>query len=71
MHNNDESDSVEVRVRCVRSYTSVREMLEREPLKKILPDTETVERSLEVYKRFYTDGEQRKFGVVAIEVEKL
>ncbi len=71
VYNEDESDSVEVLVRDVRSYTSIQDMLEHEPLKKLLPDAETIERGIEVYKRFYTDEQQRNFGVIAIEVERI
>ena len=71
VYNKDESDSVEVTVKAVRTYNSVREMLEQEPLNKLLPDIKTVEQGISVYKKFYTDEQQKKFGVVAIEVERI
>lgn len=71
VYNEEETDSVEVLVKGVRTYSSIREMLERESFKKLLPDVETIARGVEVYKRFYTDEQQREFGVVAIEVERI
>lgn len=71
VYNEEETESVEVLVKGVRAYASIREMLEQEPFKKLLPDVETIEQGVEVYKRFYTDEQQQKFGVVAIEIEKV
>ncbi|OGD56975.1 hypothetical protein A2V71_03280 [Candidatus Berkelbacteria bacterium RBG_13_40_8] len=71
VYNEEETDLVEVLVKGVRAYDSIKEMLEQEPIKKLLPDTETVEQGVGVYKRFYTDKQQRKFGVVAIEIERI
>ncbi len=71
VYNNEETESVEVLVKGVRNYRSFREMLTNEPLKKILPDVETVEQGLEVSWKFYTRDQEKKFGVVAIEVERI
>ncbi|MFA6436749.1 MAG: ASCH domain-containing protein [Candidatus Paceibacterota bacterium] len=71
VYNNQETESVEVFVKRVQAYISIKEMLEKEPIKKILPDVETIEQGLEKYKQFYTDEQQKKFGVVAIEVERI
>lgn len=69
VYNEEENDSIEVLVKDVRTYSSIQEMLEQEPIKKLLPDVETIKEGIEVYKRFYTEEQQREFGVVAIEVE--
>ena len=69
IYNEEETDSIEVIVKNVRPYVSMREMLEREPLKKLLPDVETIEQGIKVFKRFYTDEQEREFGVVAIEIQ--
>src|SRR4030042_3869262 len=53
VYNEEETDLVEVLVKGVRAYDSIKEMLEQEPIKKLLPDTETVEQGVGVYKRFY------------------
>lgn len=69
VYNEEENDLVEVLVKGVRTYSSIQEMLEQEPIKKLLPDIKTIDEGIEVYKRFYTEEQQREFGVVAIEVE--
>ena len=70
VHNKDnEADIFETVVKDVRNYSSIKEMLEKEQFKKILPDIETVEQGIEVYRKFYTEEQEKEFGVVAIEVE--
>jgi len=71
VYNEEETDLVEVCVKGVRTYPSIRGMLEQESIKKLLPDVETVGQGIKAYKRFYTDKQQREFGVVAIEVERI
>ena len=46
-------------------------MLEKEDFKKILPDIETIEEGLEVYRKFYTEEQEREFSALAIEVERV
>jgi ASC-1-like (ASCH) protein len=67
--NNEETDSVEFLVKDVRRYVSFQEMLEKEPFKKILPDVESINEGIGIYKKFYDPAEEKEFGVVAIEVE--
>jgi ASC-1-like (ASCH) protein len=69
VYNEEETDCVEVLVKGVRTYASIRKMLEQESIKKLLPNIETVGQGIEIYKQFYTDEQQDEFGVVAIEVE--
>ena len=69
VHNMEKTDSFETVVQDVRTYSSIREMLEKEQLKKLLPDIDTVEQGIAVYRRFYTEEAEKEFGVVAIEVK--
>lgn len=69
--NNEETDSFEVEVVDVRLYATIREMLENEDLKKVLPDVDTVEQGVRAYRRFYTEEQEKEFGVVAIEVRRV
>lgn len=71
IHNEKETDSVEVIVADIRFYDSIREMLKREPLEKVLPDVKTVKQGIEIYNRFYTEEQQQKFDVVAIEIKRV
>jgi ASC-1-like (ASCH) protein len=67
--NEDESDKVEVMVKRVTPYPSIREMFTQEPIKKLLPEVESIEEGIEVYRKFYTPEQEQEFGMVAIEVE--
>ena len=71
IYNEEETDNIEVLVKSVRNYKSIKEMIENEPLKKILPDVEAIDQGIEVYRRFYTQEQEEKFGIVAIEIERL
>lgn len=71
VNNEEETDSVEVIVKDVRKYISIQEMLGQESFKKLLPEVETREHGVEVYKRFYTSEQEKEFGVIAIEFEKI
>jgi len=56
-------------VKDVRVYPSFREMLEREGVENVLPGVESIEEAVKVYRRFYSEEKEKKYGVVAIEVE--
>ena len=68
--NNEETDNVEVLVKRVAVYPSTKAMLENEPIKKLLPDVDTIDEAIKIYKRFYTPEQELQFGMVAIEVER-
>lgn len=69
VYNEEEMDKVLVLVKRVAQYQSIREMLAKEPIKKLLPDVDTVEQGVNVYRKFYTLEQEQQFGMVAIEVE--
>lgn len=68
VYNNEETESVLVKVLALRKYTSFQEMLEKEESKKILPDADSIEQGLEIYRKFYSPEQENQFGVLAIEV---
>ena len=51
-----------------RNYDSFAEMIDKEGINNVIPDKETIESARQVYYQFYTPEQERKFGVVAIEV---
>lgn len=67
----DENDTIEVVVKDLRRYASIQDMLEREPLKQLLPDVDSAEEGLKIYRKFYTEQQEQEFGALAIEVERL
>ncbi|CAM8901153.1 unnamed protein product [Rhodiola kirilowii] len=61
---------VMLEVQDVHKYDSFSEMLVLEGLSRVLPGVETIEEGVRVYRRFYTEIEERSFGVLAIQVKK-
>ena len=68
--NDAETDSVEVVVKDIRLYPTFELMLNSENLKQVLPDIETIDQAIQVYRQFYTPEQEAEFGVIAIEISK-
>ncbi|CAN1284780.1 hypothetical protein LINPERPRIM_LOCUS18742 [Linum perenne] len=62
--------SLVVKVQGVHRYTSFFQMLEAEGLDKVLPGVETIDAGVQVYRRFYTEDEERSNGVISIHVSR-
>jgi len=58
-------------VKDVRVYSSFREMLEKEGLENVLPGVGSIEEGVKVYRRFYSEEKEKKYGVAAIEIEPI
>lgn len=71
VHSREGPDSVEIVINSIRKYRSFQEMLQKEDLKKVLPEVNTIEEGLAIYKKFYTDEQQKEFGIIAIEIERV
>ena len=54
-------------------YNTFREMLENEGLENVLPDknVESIEDGVSVYRRWYNEDMEKKFGVLAIKIKLL
>jgi len=44
-------------------------MLENEPIKKILPNANSIDQAIKIYREFYTPEQEKRFGMIAIEIE--
>ncbi|NJE26846.1 ASCH domain-containing protein [Thermococcus sp. MV5] len=64
-------EKLKVKVKALRVYSSFREMLSEEGLENVLPGVKTIEEGVQIYRRFYTEEEEKKYGVVAIEIEPI
>lgn len=71
VNDENETEKIEVLVKRVSYYRSIKEMLTSEPLKKLLPDVDTIDQGINVYREFYSPEEEQQFGMVVIEVEKI
>jgi ASC-1-like (ASCH) protein len=69
--NNEETDSFEAKVIRIACYKDFRELLTKEVIKTVLPEVISVDEGIQVYRKFYTPGQEAEFGVIAIEVEKI
>ena len=54
-----------------RKYNSFREYLEKEKNNNPLPCMKTIEHQLSVYYKYFTHDDEKKYGVIAIEIEVL
>lgn len=70
VNNEDETEKIDVLVKRVAYYRSIKEMLTSEPLKRILPNVNTIDQGINAYREFYSPEQEKEFGMVAIEVEK-
>ncbi|WP_457753345.1 ASCH domain-containing protein [Thermococcus sp.] len=62
---------LKVKVKDIRVYPSFREMLKKEGLENVLPGIKSIEEGVRIYRQFYTEEEEKKWGVAAIEIEPI
>lgn len=54
-----------------REYPSFVAMLEHEGVARVIPVAQSVAEAVQVYYAFYTPEEEREFGVVGLELQKI
>lgn len=54
------------KIRHINKYNSFKEMLEKEGLDKVLPSIESINDGVQVYRKFYTEEDEKTYGVLAI-----
>ncbi len=52
----------------LRHYNSFREMLEKEGIERVLPGVYDLNEGVEVYREYYSVEDEKKYGVIAIEL---
>jgi ASC-1-like (ASCH) protein len=52
-------------------YSSFREMLEKEGIKNVIPDKNTIDEAEGIYYNFYTKEQEKEFGILAIKINKV
>lgn len=62
--------TVRVKVVSAAKYKSFREMLENENMNYVLPNVKTVSEGVKIYRQYYTEEDEKKFGVLAIRISK-
>jgi ASC-1-like (ASCH) protein len=64
-------DSVIVKITKINKYKSFKEYLVKEQLKTTLPKIKTIDAGVSVYRKFYSEEDEIKFGILAIHIELL
>ncbi|MCD6558910.1 MAG: ASCH domain-containing protein [Palaeococcus sp.] len=59
------------KVKALRVYSSFKEMLKKEGIENVLPGVKNIEEGVQIYRQFYSEEREKKYGVVAIEVEPI
>lgn len=55
-------------IRDIRFYSSFEEYMNAEGLDNCLPGVTTIEEGIEIYRQFYTEKDEKTYGIVAIEL---
>lgn len=58
-------------VEDLKHYGSFKEMLEKEGIQNVLPGIDTIEDGVQIYRKFYSEADEKKFGVIGIHLKLL
>ncbi len=57
-------------IKDIRGYKTFAEMFKNEGLKNVLPDQIDIKDGVKIYHKYYSAENEKKFGVLAIEIKK-
>lgn len=66
-----EPDQARVRISAVREYKTFLEMVTVEGYEKVIPSAASPDEAAAEYNKYYSLAEQRRYGVLAIEIERI
>jgi len=66
-----EMKRVKTIIKEIREYRTFREYLESEGLERCLPEIKDIESGIMVYYKYYTEEDERKYGIVALRLERI
>jgi len=69
VYSSDGKNFQKTKIVAVRYYDSFKDMLSNEDINKILPGVKNIETGIEVYRKFYSEEDEKNFGIAAIEIE--
>lgn len=55
-----------VKIVDINKYNSFKELMEKEGLEKVLPGVESIDKGIKVYRQFYSEEDEKKYGILAI-----
>jgi ASC-1-like (ASCH) protein len=67
----EESEHFSTYVEKLASYSTFEEMLRTEGLENVLPGVETIEDGIQIYREFYSEDDEKKYGVIGIHMKLL
>ena len=62
--------SLKLKIISITKYKSFEEMLIFEGIKNAIPDKKNLKDAVNVYRKFYSIEDEKKYGVVAVKVRK-
>lgn len=65
----NDDDEFKVKVVEVLKYASFQEMLEDLGLPDVLPGIDTVSNGIKIYREYFSEDQERTYGVLAIKIE--
>jgi ASC-1-like (ASCH) protein len=71
MRNGKESDNFSTYVTELKYYKSFRDMLESLGNSRVLPGIGSIDKGVEIYRQYYSEDDETKYGVVGIHVKLL
>jgi len=69
VYSSDEKNFLKTKVLAVRYYDNFSDMIKAEGVEKILPGIKNIETAIATYRKYYSEEDEKKFGVVALEIE--
>ncbi|AYV76243.1 MAG: ASCH domain protein [Terrestrivirus sp.] len=65
----NKNDSCKTQIVGINEYKSFEEYLDNKGLEKTLPSVKTIEAGISVYRQYYSEEDEKKYGVLAIEIK--
>jgi ASC-1-like (ASCH) protein len=63
---NDQGENFKVIITDIKHYKGFRQLLKKETLKKTLPGVKKIDDGVGIYRDFYSEKDEEKYGVLAI-----
>jgi len=64
-------ENIEFEVVEKNIYKTFKEMIESEGVRNVIPDITDIEEATNVYYKFYTEEQEKEFGVAAIKIKRI
>ena len=64
-------DTCRVKIVKIVPYNTIREMLEKEGIERVLPGFSDIANGINLYRKYYSEQDEEKFNVIAIKMKKI